>query len=178
MPLNLLKHKSWNVYSEKNRERVERDEELARLEAVEAAKAASWSRQGEKLTELPNVRTSSHANFWEKEEREHLEHERFQQEHKRELDAMKERHGLGPLPWYATSPSKEDNNLDPQLPIKSVKGSSLEDPLAFMNRVLSTKQSQDSKTTASASHKRSHNRVHKHTSHRHRRRKRTEEHKP
>ncbi|KAJ3055754.1 hypothetical protein HK097_009407 [Rhizophlyctis rosea] len=56
--LNILQHKSWHVYSEKNREKVRRDEEKAR---VEEAKKAERALQADREARLNTLRANSKA---------------------------------------------------------------------------------------------------------------------
>eukprot|EP00842_Homolaphlyctis_polyrhiza_P001865 jgi/Hompol1/267/HPOL_000968-RA len=60
--LNLLPHKSWNVYSEKNRARVQRDEAKAEAEAADKQQRAQQAEQESRLSILRSRARSNQAS--------------------------------------------------------------------------------------------------------------------
>ncbi|EPX71946.1 uncharacterized protein SOCG_03880 [Schizosaccharomyces octosporus yFS286] len=146
MPLNLLKHKSWNVYSEKNVERVRRDEELARISDEQLAKRDSENRlrrlRGQ--TELPGLESApkgKFANFWEQEEKQEHNRQELYKKHGHEIEVMKEKHGLGPLPWYMKQNTESTENLTSA----TIKRSIRDDPMSLVDSLLSEKSNVDEK---------------------------------
>ncbi|EPY49885.1 hypothetical protein SPOG_03356 [Schizosaccharomyces cryophilus OY26] len=138
MPLNLLKHKSWN-------ERVRRDEELARISGEQHAKRESENklRRLRGLTELPDSEPQpkgKFANFWEQEEKREHDRQELYKKHGHELEIMKEKHGLGPLPWYMKQNLEtRENQTSP------IKRSARDDPMSLVESLLSGKSDLEGK---------------------------------
>ncbi|WBW75420.1 leukocyte receptor 1-like protein [Schizosaccharomyces osmophilus] len=155
MPLNLLKHKSWNVYSEKNVERVRRDEELARISDGQLAKRDSENklRRLRGLTELPDFMPGpkgKFANFWEQEEKREHDRQELYRKHGHEIEVMKEKHGLGPLPWYMQQNSESTENSTST----TIKRSVRDDPMSLVNSLLTEKNGFDEKNKKEKAYKR------------------------
>uniref|UniRef100_A0A7S2ZV39 CBF1-interacting co-repressor CIR N-terminal domain-containing protein n=1 Tax=Rhodosorus marinus TaxID=101924 RepID=A0A7S2ZV39_9RHOD len=146
--MNILPHKSWNVWSVKNIARVERDEERARLEESER-KEKAWKVESEKRLERLRDKSKKFKNSCEEDERFSLfaEEERKagsenpdvskerRKREARELDSSRDYLGgkeRRKRPWYAAEvpEGRLAANADSRKQLREDKRKQREDPLA------------------------------------------------
>lgn len=139
------------VYNEKNIERVRRDEELARLSADKEQAKNDLEESKRRIARLrgtvyeedsketePKV---EFANFWAEQEEKERKRQKVYSENRHDLEIMKERHGLGPLPWYMKtdkiSIDETSNNMS------SKYRAPQDDPMFLVEKLLSNRKTKN-----------------------------------
>ena len=155
---NILQHKSWHVYSEKNRERVRRDEEKAKQEEEKKAQRALAAEQEARLDHLRANCSSSTADGYsdrklkqhalkgnpEREAEERIAKERLESRFTMYLGGNRD--GKMKAPWYATSDYGRASTKS-----QSERRKKLEDPLESIKKSLSESE-KDSNSINSKPH--------------------------
>lgn len=124
MPLNLLKHKSWNVYSRAAIDRVKQDEERAKNEAhTKSHDRINKLRDQQGIRKVP------------------ISQKRHAADSKN--NKAKTRDSIDLEPWYTKKKQNQDSRADMRLSNKSIVN---EDPLATITRGLTmTRQVRNNK---------------------------------